>query len=618
MMGGFGGGGGGGGMGMGPGPRGGGPGGMGLNNLADEDGAVYDPRIARRSLAYLAPYKLDALFVVIMTVTSAALMTVGPVLTKIAIDDHISSGDVTGFTVILGLTIVAYVGAFLTNWGQFQVMTRVGQQMLRKMRGDMFRHIQRLPLTYFDKIPAGVVVSRLVNDVQTVNELLGNGIIQAISDVLTLIFTVAVMAWLAPNLALVTFAVMPVMFAAVWIFTEKAKIAYRRTRVTVAVLTGETAESFAGVRVTQAFVREAPSQERFDAVNEDNRIANVKANTLSSMLLPVVELCNAAATVAVIAYGGWLVVHGESTLGVLVAFLAYITRFFQPIRTLTQFYNQLQAATAAAEKVFELLDEPATIVEAPHPISLARVRGEIDFRDVTFSYGREPVLHDVSFHADPGEMIALVGHTGAGKTTIASLLARFYDPVEGEILLDGHDLRDISFESLRRSVGLVLQDNFLFSGTIADNIRYARPNATDDEMIAAARVANAHEFISRMPQQYQTPVLERAANLSLGQRQLIAIARAVLADPQVLILDEATSNIDSRTELLVQHALQQLLAGRTSVVIAHRLSTIRAADEVLVLDGGRIIERGRHAELMRMRGHYYTLHRQQFAEAVAV
>jgi len=497
-------------------------------------------------------------------------------------------------------------------------MTRVGQRMLQVMRGDMFRHIQRLPLTYFDRIPSGVVVSRLVNDVQTVNELLGNGIIQALSDVLTLTFTVAVMVALAPDLALVTFAVLPVMFIAVWIFTEKAKVAYRRTRVTVATLTGEIAESYAGVRVTQAFAREAPSQERFDEVNNNNRVANVKANTLSSMLLPVVELCNAAATVAVIAYGGWLIVNGQSTLGVLVAFLAYITRFFQPIRTLTQFYNQLQAATAAAEKVFELLDEEVTIFERPEPVSLKRVLGDIKFRNVSFSYGREPVLHDVSFHAEPGEMIAMVGHTGAGKTTVASLLARFYDPIEGEILLDGVDLRDLSFASLRRAVGLVLQDNFLFSGTIADNIRYSRENATDDEVVAAAQVANAHDFISRMPLGYQTLVMERAANLSLGQRQLIAIARAVLADPQVLILDEATSNIDSQTEHLVQQALYKLLAGRTSLVIAHRLSTIRAADEVLVLDAGRIVERGRHDQLLRARGAYWVLHQQQFGEGVAV
>jgi ABC-type multidrug transport system fused ATPase/permease subunit len=552
-----------------------------------------------------------------MTVAQAGLTTIGPVWTKVAIDDHVANGDVVGTTVFLGLTVLAYFAAFLANWAQMQVMTNVGQRLLQRMRGDMVRHLQRLPLTFFDKIPSGVVVSRVINDVQTVNELLSNGIIQALSDVLTLVFTVAVMVALAPKLALVTFAVMPLMVIAVWIFTEKAKIAYRRSRVTVATLTGEFAESYAGVRVVQAFAREASSQEHFDEVNNDNRIANIQANTLSSMLLPVVELCNAAATVSVIAYGGWLLVNGsEVTLGVLVAFLAYITRFFQPIRTLTQFYNQLQAATAAGEKVFELLDEPVTVQEAAHPITLARVHGEVEFRDVAFSYGREPVLEDVSFHADPGEMIALVGHTGAGKTTIASLVCRFYDPLEGSILLDGHDLRELSFKTLRESIGLVLQDNFLFSGTVADNIRYARPEASDEEVIAAAKVANADQFIRRLPNGYETVVLERAANLSLGQRQLIAIARAVLANPRVLILDEATSNIDSQTELLVQQALHKLLAGRTSLVIAHRLSTIRAADQVLVLDAGRVVERGTHAELLRRRGAYYTLYQQQFAEAV--
>src|SRR5579872_752919 len=538
---------GGGGGGLGGLNRGAGPG-M-LANVADVDGAVYDPRIARRALAYVLPYKWGVGIALLMTFAQAALMTVGPVWTKVAIDDHISKGDVLGMTLFLGLTVLAYFAAFLTNWVQFQVMTNVGQRLLQSMRGDMIRHIQRMPLQYFDRTPAGVVVSRVINDVQTVNELLSNGIIQALSDVLTLVFTVVVMVILAPKLALVTFAVMPLMVIAVWIFTERAKVAYRRSRITVATLTGEFAESFAGVRVVQAFAREASSQQQFDELNEENRVANIKANTLSSMLLPVVELCNAAATIAVISYGGWLMVNGgEVSLGVLVAFLAYITRFFQPIRTLTQFYNQLQAATAAAEKVFELIDEPVTIKEAAQPVTLSHVRGEVEFRDVTFPYGREPVLEGVSFHAEPGEMIALVGHTGAGKTTIASLLCRFYDPVEGAILLDGYDLREVSFKTLRTAIGLVLQDNFLFSGSIADNIRYARPDASIDDVIAASKVANAHDFISRIGMGYDTPVLERAANLSLGQRQLIAIARAVLADPRVLILDEATSNIDSQTE----------------------------------------------------------------------
>jgi ABC-type multidrug transport system fused ATPase/permease subunit len=609
-------GGGGGGM-MGGLNRGGGPGPNMLANVADEDGQIYNSHITRRALTYTRPYRGSVAFALLMTVAQAALITIGPVWTKVAIDNYISVGDYVGMTVFLGLTLLAYFGSFLANWAQFQVMTVVGQRMLQSMRGDMVRHIQRLPLKYFDNTPAGVVVSRVINDVQTVNDLLSNGIIQALSDVLTLTFTVVVMVVLAPKLALVTFAVMPLMVIAVWIFTEKAKVAYRRSRITIATLTGEFAESFAGVRVIQAFAREEPSFEQFDALNEDNRVANIKANTLSSMLLPIVELCNAAATVAVISYGGWLMVNGsEVTLGVLVAFLAYITRFFQPIRTLTQFYNQLQAATAAAEKVFELLDEPITIHEAEEPLVLPHVRGEVEFRDVTFSYGREPVLDSVSFHADPGEMIAMVGHTGAGKTTVASLLCRFYDPVKGAVMLDGYDLRDVSFKTLRSSVGLVLQDNFLFSGTIADNIRYGKPEASEDEVIAAAKVANAHDFILRMPDGYETTVLERAANLSLGQRQLIAIARAVLANPQVLILDEATSNIDSQTELLVQQALGKLLAGRTSLVIAHRLSTIRAADQVLVLDGGRVIERGTHKTLLAARGHYFNLYQQQFAEMV--
>ena len=579
--------------------------------------AGYNPAITRRAFAYVGPYRVLAGLALALTLFAAIMVAIGPVLTKIAIDGYISTGSIPGMTLFLGLTVAVYGIAFLANWAQLYITTKVGQDVLRTIRNQIFDHLQRLPLTYFDRVPSGVVVSRLINDVQTMNDLLTNGMLQALSDVFTLVLTLVLMLILDARLALVTFAVLPFMFVAVWIFTEKAKIAYRVTRVTVAQLTGELAESFSVVRVVQAFAHEDASQAQFDAINNENRVANIRANTLSSALLPVVELCNAGAFVAVIAFGGYLIVNGQSSLGVLVAFLAYVTRFFQPIRTLTQFYNQLQAATAGAEKVFELLDEKVTLTEAEHPLTLSDVRGEVHFRDVTFSYGREPVLQDVSFHAAPGEMIAMVGHTGAGKTTVASLLARFYDPVAGEVLLDGVDLRELSFKTLRRSVALVLQDNFLFSGTIADNIRYSRETATDAEVTAAARVANADQFIERLPQGYQTIVQERASNLSLGQRQLVAIARAVLADPQVLILDEATSNIDSHTELLVQEALHELLQGRTSLVIAHRLSTIRAADQVLVLDGGKIIERGRHEELLRQRGFYYRLYRQQFADSDA-
>jgi len=488
----------------------------------------------------------------------------------------------------------------------------VGQNILRTMREQMVAHLQKLPLHYFDDHPSGVIVSRVINDVQTMNDLLTTGLMQVFADLFTLIFTITAMLLLSWKLALVTFAVMPLMPVAVWIFTQKAKKAYRLTRESISAVTADLAESISGMRVVQAFARQERSQSNFYQLNMENRLANVRANTLSSMLMPIIELTSAMAIVAVVAFGGHEIVAGATTLGVVVAFLAYVTRFFEPIRTLTQFYAQLQAATAGAEKAFSVLDQPVNLFEAEHPVHLEQVRGEVEFRDVTFSYGREPVLQHLSLHADPGEMIAMVGHTGAGKTTVASLLARFYDPVEGQILLDGYDLRDLSFETLRHNVALVLQDNFLFSGSIADNIRYGKPDASDEEIEQAARIANAHEFISRLPQTYETHIMERATNLSLGQRQLIAIARAVLANPRVLILDEATSNIDPHTERLVQQALQTLLHGRTSLIIAHRLSTIRAADQVLVLDRGEVVEKGRHEELLRGHGPYYRLYQQQF------
>ena len=591
--------------------------GPGLRDLSDEDGAAYNPQVTRRAMAYLAPYKAKVVWAVVLTVFAGGMNMLGPYLVKIAIDAHIARGDITGMTIVLALTLGVYLAYFLSTAQQTVIVSEVGQKILRTMRKQLFDHLQRLPLTYYDRHPTGVIVSRLVNDVSVMNDLLTNGLLTLLGDVFTLVGTLAMMVVLSPLLALVTFATLPLMGIAIWIFTQKAKVAYRITREKIGAVAADFQESIDGMRVVQAFARESTSQSQFDVINDENRVANIRANGLSSGLMPVVEFDSALATVAVIAFGGWLMLHGQVTLGVLVAFLTYITRFFAPIRTLTQFYNQLQAATAGAEKVFELLDEPVTIVERPGAITLPSVRGEVEFRDVSFSYGREPVLADVSFHAQPGEMVAMVGHTGAGKTTVASLLTRFYDPVQGAVLLDGHDLRDLSFETLRKNIALVLQDNFLFAGTIRDNIRFGKPEASDEEVEAAARAANAEEFILRMPLGFETPVMERAANLSLGQRQLIAIARAALADPRVLILDEATSNIDSRTEQLVQEALHKLLAGRTSLVIAHRLSTIRAADQVLVLDAGRIVERGRHEELLRRRGAYFTLHQQQFEAAAA-
>lgn len=589
--------------------------GPGLRDMPDEGGAAYNPQVTRRALSYVQPYKSQVVVAVVVTVIAAVMNMIGPYLVKVAIDSGIAKGDLLLVTVVLALTLGVYLVYFLLTAKQTLIVSVVGQKILRRLRQQMFEHLQRLPLTYFDKHPTGVIVSRLVNDVSVMNDLLTNGLLTLLGDCMTLVGMLIMMVVLSPILALVTFATLPIMGIAIWIFTQKAKVAYRVTREKIGAVAADFQESIDGMRVVQAFARERTSQDQFDVINDENRWAFIKANSLSSALMPVVEFDSALATIAVISYGGYLAIQGQVTIGVIVAFLAYITRFFAPIRTLTQFYNQLQAATAGAEKVFELLDEPVTIYESPQALTLERVEGEVEFRDVSFSYGREPVLSQVSFHAAPGEMVAMVGHTGAGKTTVASLLTRFYDPVEGAVLLDGHDLRDLTFDTLRNNIALVLQDNFLFAGTIRENIRYGRPGASDEEVEAAARAANAEDFILRMPMAYETLVMERAANLSLGQRQLVAIARAVLADPRVLILDEATSNIDSRTEQLVQQALHKLLAGRTSLVIAHRLSTIRAADQVLVLDAGEIVERGRHDELLHRQGAYYRLHQQQFAEA---
>jgi len=456
-------------------------------------------------------------------------------------------------------------------------------------------------------------MSRIVNDVAVFQELLTQGVINVVADILKLVGIIAIMIYMSPKLAGYTMIVLPIMVVATILFTQRARKAFVRTRETIGQVAAGFQENVSGVRVVQAFAREEVSKNRFDEINQGNRRANLFAMALSSAYPPVVEFMGMAATAIVLWFGTQGVLSGEITVGVVVAFLTYVTRFFQPIRELSMVYTLFQQAMGAGEKIFELLDRPVEVADHPNAQAMPPIEGRVEFDHVHFSYRNNvPVLNDVSFVAEPGRTIALVGPTGAGKTSIATLLARFYDVRVGEITVDGIDIRDVTMASLRSQMGLVPQDPFLFSGTIADNIRFGRLAASDDEVISAAQLTNAHEFIVRLPKGYDTEVFERGQNYSQGQRQLIAFARAVLANPRILILDEATASVDTRTEVLIQEALVRLLQGRTSFVIAHRLSTIRNADLIMVIDHGEIVERGTHRELLVQEGMYRELYLTQY------
>jgi ABC-type multidrug transport system fused ATPase/permease subunit len=525
---------------------------------------------------------------------------------------------------ILGLSFISagYALTVLISWAsqgnQTYIMALVAQQVLSKLRAELFEKINRLPLGFHDRHESGVTMSRIVNDVAVFQELLTQGVVNVVVDLLLLVGIVAIMLAMSPKLALLTFSVIPIMVIATIVFTQRARGAFLRTRETIGEVAAGFQENVSGVRVVQAFAREEVSQGRFERINRGNLNANLFAVALSSAYPPVVEFTGMTATAVVLFFGSFAVMTGEVTLGVVVAFLTYITRFFQPIRELSMVYTLFQQAMAAGEKIFELMDHPLEIEDKPDAKPLPPIQGRVEFDHVHLSYRvGTPVLRDVSFVAEPGKTIALVGPTGAGKTSIASLLARFYEVTEGRVLVDGIDIRDVTMTSLRRQMGFVPQDPFLFTGSIADNIRFGRLDATDEEVVEAAKLANAHEFIMRLPEGYATQVYERGQNYSQGQRQLIAFARAVLANPRILILDEATASVDTRTEALIQAALARVLEGRTSFVIAHRLSTIRNADMVMVVEQGEIVERGSHRELLSRDGKYRHLYLMQYRRQAA-
>jgi ATP-binding cassette subfamily B protein len=567
----------------------------------------------RRLLSAFGPYRLGLVAVLGLVVIGTVLNLLAPFLMGLAIDRFIAEGDRSGLLRMVLLMLGAYVGAWLAQAGQFALMATVSQQVLRDLRERLFAHLQGLSLSYFDRHPHGELMSRLTNDLDVLNRVLSQQVTQTASGVLTLVGILVMMFAINFWLALGSMIVFPLMIWFVGWVGRRTRSGFRDYQMRIGQLNGQLEEMFSGQRVIIAFGQEARALADFDEANEKVREVGIRAQTFAMLVPPLMGILSNANIAILAGLGGWMVLQGVATVGTIAAFYNYSRRFAAPLRQLGDLYNQLQSALAGAERVFEIIDEEPELPDVADAEELERVDGEVVFDHVDFSYEEGvPVIKDVSLEAWPGRAFALVGPTGAGKTTLVNLLTRFYDVDDGSIRIDGKDIREVKKASLRRQLGIVLQDSFLFSESVMENIRYGRLDATDDEVIAAAELANADQFIRRLPKGYETELTERGENLSQGQRQLLSIARAILADPAILILDEATSSVDTRTEMRIQEALLRLMEGRTSFVIAHRLSTIRDADRILVVRDGRIVERGNHEELLEQEGFYYELYTSQF------
>jgi ATP-binding cassette subfamily B multidrug efflux pump len=584
--------------------------------VTEQDDVVvraYDAALLRRLLVYLRPYRGLTALAVLLLLSGAGLALVGPALTQRALDVAIPGQDIGLLGTLAAIYLAALILDFLVEYGQTYLTAYVGQRVMYDLRMQIFQHLQRLSISYFDRNPVGRLMTRVTSDVETLNELFSSGVVTVFGDVFTLLAIMTMMLLVDWRLALVTFSVIPLVWLTATLFRRRVREAFRDIRLRLARLNAYLQERLSGMRVVQLFGREQDSAAKFARLNREHLQAHLRSITIYAVFFPVVEVLTAVAMALLLYYGGLRTLSGTLTVGVLAAFIQLTRRFFQPLQDLSEKFNLLQSAMASSERVFALLDEPVTVVEPRHAVQLTQpVKGEIRFEGVWFRYSADGpwVLRDVSFAASPGRTVALVGHTGAGKTTIVNLLLRFYDPDRGRILIDGVDIRQLPTSDLRSLIGFVQQDLFLFVGDILHNLTLDAPIPAEKAREAARRVG-ADRFIERLPAGYGHRLGERGRSLSVGERQLLSFARALALDPTILVLDEATSSVDAQAEGLIQHAIAELMTGRTSIVVAHRLSTILHADEILVLQHGEIRERGSHRELLAKQGLYYRLYQLQ-------
>jgi ABC-type multidrug transport system fused ATPase/permease subunit len=578
-------------------------------------------RKLRALVQLLAPYRwrVLAMFLALVAATGAALAPAP--LAKEAINKGIDQHDTGALYVIVVIFLISAVVYAIATYAQTYLVGWVGQRALQDLRMKLFAHLQSLSIGFYSRNIAGVVISRMTNDVEALDQLVEDGLATLIQSSLMLIGVVVILMVMDLHLALLTFIALPFLFAAALAFRIASAGAYRLTREKIAAITGYLAESLSGIRAVRSFGQEQRHVDRFAELNDENRAANMTTVKLNAAYFPAVELLSALVTVEILIAGGLAAIEGHASTGVVFAFIAALNNFFDPLQQLSQLYTTYQSGMAALDKILNLLDEQPEIVDTPGATTLPQIAGRVEFRDVSFRYGSGDdaawALRDIDLVVPPGQTIALVGETGAGKSTFAKLVSRFYDPTEGAVLVDGHDLREVTGESLRSQMGIVPQEAFLFSGTVRENIAFGAPEATDEQIRDAARAVGADEFIGALEQGYDTQIGERGIQLSAGQRQLLAFARALAADPRILVLDEATSNVDVHTEALIEQGLRRLVAGRTSIVVAHRLSTIRHAGRILVLEYGQIVEQGTHEELLEAEGRYWELYSDWAAQAAA-